>query len=323
MTTTVIQSGSFTSTGVVKDLEIRSDLDWIEVDNFTQQGTQQTPGRGVYFKWYRGMDNGSAIEHTKADGVDTLQGETITTNGFTLLDTSDQTPEALISTITDITAATPPVITNTGVNGLAAGDVVRIINLAGALQLGGMDFTVGNDTISDVTFSLDYMTTIAASLATTGSWRKINFDPIYYPRKRLITNITQASSAVVTMSVTHGFTVGQAIRMNVPDDFGMSEMNELIGNITAMDTVNNTITIDINSSSFTAFSFPLTTELPFTQAQVIPVGQTANETFANTLDDATTNLSIIGMRLGAGIDGPAGSSGDTIFWKGGRSSLVQ
>ena len=36
----------------------------------------------------------------------------------------------------------------------------------------------------------------------------------------------------------------------------MSEMDELIGNITAISTANNTITVDIVSTGFTAFAFP-------------------------------------------------------------------
>lgn len=320
MASTIIQSGSFTSTGVSVDLDLRSDVDWVEVINYTQMSTQQTPGRGVKFEWLRGMASGTGVEFTKADGADTLKGETLASGGFTLLDTSSQAPGTLNATITAISNAAIPVVTNSGTNGLAAGDVVRIIDVTGAQQLGGMDFTVGNSTLSTTTFSLDYMAQIVAG--TTGSWRKIDFDAEFYPRRRFITSITQATSAVITMSVTHGLTAGQSIRLNVPSAFGMTEMDGLLANITAVSTANNTITVDVDSSAFTAFSFPLTASVPFTQAQVIPVGETANGTYANTLDDATDNQSLIGMRLSSGIDGPAGSSGDVIYWKAGKSSLV-
>lgn len=320
MASTIIQSGSFTSTGVSVDLDLRSDVDWVEVINYTQMATQQTPGRGVKFEWLRGMATGTGVEFTKADGADTLQGETLASGGFTLLDTSSQAPGTLNATITAVSNAAIPVVTNSGTNGLAAGDVVRLIDVTGAQQLGGMDFTVGNNTLTTTTFSLDYMAQIVAG--TTGSWRKIDFDAQFYPRRRFITAITQATSAVITMSVTHGLTAGQSIRLNVPSAFGMTEMNGLIGNITAVSTANNTVTVDIDSSAFTAFSFPLTAGVPFTQAQVIPLGETANDTYANTLDDATDNQSLIGMRLSSGIDGPAGSSGDVIYWKAGKSSLV-
>jgi len=169
MASTIIQSGSFTSTGVSVDLDLRSDVDWVEVINYTQMATQQTPGRGVKFEWLRGMATGTGVEFTKADGTDTLQGETLASGGFTLLDTSSQAPGTLNATITAIANAAIPVVTNSGTNGLAAGDVVRIIDVTGAQQLGGMDFTVGNSTLSTTTFSLDYMAQIVAG--TTGSWR--------------------------------------------------------------------------------------------------------------------------------------------------------
>jgi hypothetical protein len=197
---------------------------------------------------------------------------------------------------------------------------VRLIDVTGAQQLGGIDFTVGNNTLTSTTFSLDYMAQIVAG--TTGSWRKIPFQPQFYPRKRTITAITQATSAVITMSVTHGFTAGQAVRLKVPSAYGMTEMDNLIGNITAVSTANNTITVDIDSSSFTAFSFPLTAAVPFTFAEVIPVGETANGTYANNLDDATDNVSLIGMKLAAGADSPAGSSSDVIYWRAGKSFSV-
>lgn len=321
MASSIIQSGSFTSDGTATQVNIRSDVDWMEVDNYTQMATQQATGRGVMFRWQRGMAAGTGIEITKTNSTDALNGEVMASGGFTLLDTSVQTPGALTSTITAISNAAIPVVTNSGTNGLSAGDVVRIINVTGAQQLGGMDFTVGVNTLTTTTFSLDYMAQIVAG--TSGSWRKINFDPQFYPRRRFITGITAATSAVITLSVTHGFTAGQAVRINVPAAYGMTEIDGLIGNITAVSTANNTITVDIDSSAFTAFSFPLTAAVPFTQATVVPVGETANSTYANTLDDATDNQSIIGMLLGAGIDGPAGSSGDVIYWRAGKSTLVQ
>jgi len=321
MNGTIIQQGYFTSDGTAKTLDIRSDVDWMEVINYTQMATQQTPGRGVKFEWYSGFSDGAGIEFTKADGADTLQGEVITSGGFTRVDTSDQTPGTLNSTITAISTAATPVVTNSGTNGLSAGDVVRIINVTNAQQLGGIDFTVGNSTLSSTTFSLDYMAQLALA-GTSGSWRKISFQPQFYPRRRTISAITQATSAVITLTVTHGFTAGQAVRINVPSAYGMVEMDGLLGNITAVSTANNTITVDIDSSAFTAFAFPATAGVPFTLAEVVPVGETANSTYANTLDDATDNVSLIGMELGAGIDGPAGSSSDVIYWKAGKSFSV-
>ncbi len=137
--------------------------------------------------------------------------------------------------------------------------------------------------------------------------------------------MTAATSMVVTMSVTHGFTVGQAVRFVVPAAYGMVEADGLIGNITAVDTTlatGNSITVDIDSSAFTAFAFPANGDVPFTPALVVPVGMTANDTYANSLDDASDNQSYIGMQLAAGADSPAGANNDVIYWRAGKSFSV-
>lgn len=322
MSATIIQQGRFTSDGTVEDINLRSDVDWMTVYNTTVAANDATTTAiGVEFYWQRGFATDGGIEYKKSDAANAAQLTTfLASGGFTLLDTSTQTPGALVSTITVVSAATPPVVTNTGVNGLSAGDTVRMIDITGAQQLGGIEFTVGNDTLSDTTFSLDFMATIVAG--TTGSWRRIPNPPQFFPSRRTISAITAASTAVITMTVTHGFSAGQAVRIKVPSDFGMTEIDSLIGNITAVDTVNNTITVDIDSSAFTAFSFPLTAGVPFSLAEVVPVGQTASGDFANDLDGATDNVSILGMRLAAGVDSPAGVTDDVIFWRAGKSFSV-
>ncbi len=92
----------------------------------------------------------------------------------------------------------------------------------------------------------------------------------------------------------------------------MIEIDELLGNITAVSTANNTITVDIDSSAFTTFAFPTSAtaaagvEFP----QIIPVGQTANETYANTLEGATDNQSFTGIQIGTTVQ----TSGKFYQW---------
>jgi hypothetical protein len=324
---TVIQQGRFTSTGTAKTLQIRSDLDWMKVYNTTVAAASQTTAIGVSYYWQRGFPAGAQWEHLKSNAANAANlDQYLTTGGFTLVDSSVQTPGTLNATITAISNASIPVVTNSGTNGLSAGDVVRIINVAGAQQLGGFDFTVGYNTLSTTTFSLDYMSAIAT--ATTGSWRKINFDPIFYPRRRFITKITQATSAVVTLSVTHGYQVGQLVRFVVPAAYGMVEMDGLQGTITAINTTTtsgNTITVNIDSSAFTAFAFPLTAAVPFTAAEVVPVGEDTGFALSagvDILSDATINQGFIGITLAAGANSPAGQNNDVIYWVAGKSFSV-
>lgn len=319
---TIIQQGRFTSTGEAVELQIRSDVDWMEVINYTIADADQTTAVGVKYFWQRGMDADTGIEYKKSNAANAANlVDAMASGGFTLLDTSASPLDSLNATISAISTAAIPVATNTGTNGLSAGDVVRIIDTTGAQQLGGFDFTVGNNTLTSTTFSLDYMSQLGGA-GTSGSWRKIKFQPQFYPRHRTITSISKASSAVVTMSVTHGYTVGQSVRFTVPAAYGMTEMNGLLGNITAVSTANNTITVDIDSSAFTTFAFPATAAVPFTPAIVVPVGMDATGSTANSLDDATDNVSFIGMQLAAGANSPAGSSSDVIYWRAGKSFSV-
>ena len=323
---TIIQQGRFTSAGVAKTLSIRSDVDWMKVYNYTQMATQQGTGRGVEFYWQRGMSSDTGIEYKKTNSTDALNGVTLASGGFTLIDSSLSPNGALNATVTAISDAAIPVVSNSGTNALSAGDIVRIINVAGAQQLGGFDFTVGYNTLTTGTFSLDYMSQIVAG--TTGSWMKIKWDPLYYPRRRFITKITKASSAVVTMSVTHGYKVGQLVRFVVPAAYGMVEMDGLQGTITAINTTTttgNSITVNIDSSAFTTFAWPLTAVNPFTAAEVVPMGEDTAQALSSAVDilsDATVNTGYLGMVLAAGAQSPAGSTSDVIYWVAGKSFSV-
>lgn len=318
---TIIQQGRFTSAGEAVELQIRSDVDWMKVLNYTVAGAGQTTAVGVEYYWQRGMAPDTGIEYKKSNAAnaDDLTAA-LTSGGFTLLDTSGSPLASLNATITAISAASIPVATNTGTNGLVAGDVVRLTNVAGAQQLGGFDFTVGINTLNSTTFSLDYMSQIVAG--TTGSWRKINFQPQFYPRHRAISSISKASNAVIIMTVTHGFTAGQKVRLRVPEAYGMVEADGKLVTITAVNTTTNSITTDLDSSAFTTFAFPVTAAVPFSPALVVPVGEAASGSYANLLDDATDNVSFLGMKLAAGADSPAGSASDVIYWVAGKSFSV-
>jgi len=156
----------------------------------------------------------------------------------------------------------------------------------------------------------------------------IKYDPIFYPRRRFITKITQASLAVVTMCVTHGYKVGQLVRMVVPDAFGMTQMNGLQATVVAVNTTTtsgNTITLDIDSSAFSAFAFPVTADVPFSYAEVVPMGEDTAYALSQGVDilsDATVNTAEIGIILSAGDLAPAGNADDVIFWTAGSSFSI-
>lgn len=324
--------GRFTSTGAAQILQLPSSCDWMWVYNQTQQYAAGA-GQGVEFYWQRGMTQGRGTIYTKTAVTSALAVAQIAANaGFYLVDSSVNIPSASVA-LTGIDNSNPPVVFTGSTALLNNLDVVRIYSTVGALQLQGLDFTIDN-IVANTSFELAYMAAIANANPGAGTWRRIPFDPLYYPRRRLITKISQATQAIVTLSVTHGYTVGQEIRFVIPTvtalAFGMTELNEVQATIVAVgqadaDGVTNTITVDVDTTGFTAFAFPLTADGAFTPAQIVPVGENTAEALSanvNILGDARVNTGFLGMQLQAGAASPAGVANDVIYWVAGNSFSV-
>ena len=308
--------GKFTSTGDSQTLNIRSGVDWIKVLNYTDN-TQ-------YF-WQYGMAAGVG-KITAANGTTASLGAGL---GFYPIDTSLNVPGASV-VLTAISAAAIPVVSTGNTSGLANGDIVRLYNVTNGVQLNSIDFTIGG-LIANTSFTLAYMSQIVA--ANAGTFRRIPYNPIFYPRNRYIVSISQAVEAVVVLTVTHGYKVGQVVSFVVPSvggsaaSYGMTEINGLQGTILDIDTATNSITVDIDTTSFTAFAFPTTAQAAagFTQAQVVPVGMNTAEGLDSSVDilsDATINTGLIGIQLVGGANSPAGANNDVIYWTSGNSFSI-
>jgi hypothetical protein len=330
MATTIASSGTFTSTGATVTLNLRSDLDWIRVYNQTAAGTAGG-GTDLPFEFFfqRGMAAGTGLQWTKLDTVanDPVTVSLLTApNGFTLVDTSASPFGAAVAT-TAYTNVVRPIVSTGSTAGLVTGSIVRLYGIVNGQAINGMDFAI--DTIvANTSFR------IASALATApgiaggaGFYRIVNYDPIYYPPFRYITNITSAASAVVTLSVPSQYQVGQEVTFVVKDpNAGMVEIDGLTGTITAVtDTVaTQTITVDIDTTAFTAFTFPTTAQAAggVNRPIVIPAGMDTAQALTssvNILSDAMVNQAILGVRLAGGAAagaaaGPAGAAGDVMFW---------
>jgi hypothetical protein len=317
---TVIQQGSFTSDGTTKLLSIRSDVDWMYVYNYTNAGV--TDDNSVEFYWQRGMAPLAGVRKFKSAGGNTLNETVMTTTGFTLVDTSTNPLTARVA-ITAGTNITRPVYSTGSTAGLVEGSVVLLTNLTGQQDLSGIEFQVGT-IVTDTSFKLSYaLANAPGAAATAGFWRKVKWDPIFYPRRRFVANISQAVAAVVTCTVDHGLTVGQKVRMVVPAVYGMVQMDGLQATITAVTA--NTFTTNIDSSAFTAFVFPLPASVPFSPSLVVPFGEDTAQALssgANILADATINEAVIGMLLPGGEDAPGGAAENVMYWRAGKSFSV-
>jgi hypothetical protein len=313
---TVIQQGSFVSTGNNTTLQIRSGVDWIRTYNNTQI-IANAVNTGYEFYWQLGMAPGFSLVWMSNAGGTAVNLVAVNAGGFTLVDSSMNQPGPKIAT-TAITNAANPVVSTGNTAGLSAGSIVRLSGTAAVPNIMGPDFLI--DTIvNNTSFRIsNALANAPGAVGGAGFYQVIPYDPIYYPTKRYIVNITQAVNGVVTTSVPHGYTVGQTVRLYVPTVFGMTQANNLLVNITAVTP--STFTTNINTTAFSAFVYPGPLTVPFTPAIVVPVGEETDQfSNPNLLDDATLNTAYIGVLLGGGIDGPAGQIGDTVFWMAGKS----
>ncbi len=308
-------TGTFTSDGLVRSISLPCGYSEFRMINISSIGSTAATTPVMRAQGVSHMVAGSAYYNLKTNGAATLALETTTlTDGFTFIaDSGNQTPSGAVA-ITGITNATPPVVSTASTAGLTNHDIVRVYGTTGQLNIAGLDFTI--DTIvANTSFNLAYMVAPGAA-ATAGFWRRIPFDARFYPRNRIITSISKATQAVIVLSVTHGFTVGQEVRILVSDDFGMVEMNNLLGVIVAINTTTNSITVDIDSTAFTTFAFPssATAALGVTFAQVVPVGEAAinsvSQPYGNLLDDATDNVSFTGIQIGTIVQ----TEGEVYQW---------
>ena len=320
--------GTFTSTGQTKILSIRSDVDWMMVYNTTVAAASQTTAIGVKYYWQRGFPAGAMWEMKKSNAANAANLDVYaTTGGFTLINTSIDTLGASVA-LSAISNANPPLVSTANTAGLSNGDVVRIFNVTGAQQMGGEDFTIGS-VITNTSFTLANMQPIVAG--TTGTFRRVPYDPYFYPPTREIAKISKATQAIVTMTVTHNYTIGQIVRFIIPTvtatTYGMVELNNVQATIVAInaadaDGVTNTITVDVDTTAFTTFAWPLTGDPAHTTAQVVPVGEDTAQAISSgvsVLGDSQRNVAIIGMSLAAGADSPAGQAEDVIYWVAGKS----
>jgi len=314
-------SGNFVSDGNAKFIALPAGWDSIRVVNETVSAAAGA-GTGAEFYFRKGMTDGRGMVYNKTAATNALA---VAANlGFFVIDSSVTTPGALVAT-TGISNANPPLVTTANTAGLIANSsIVRLYAPVGALQLGGIDFTVGT-IVANTSFTLAHMAAIANATPAAGGYRRIPFNPYFYPSKRYITRISQAAQAIVTLSVTHSYVVGQKVRFKIPavtaTTYGMTQLNDVEATIVAVNvtdgTSTNTITVDVDTTAMTAFAFPLTAAPGFTPAEVVPLGEDMRQALlsgTNVLADAIYNGAETGLLLMGGTTGPAGVNTNVISW---------
>jgi hypothetical protein len=321
-----VLTGQFVSTGAVLNLNIPSqyqDFEMLDMTDFgTATSTSVMTARGSSY-----MPAGAAYYSVGSGASSVLTEKFTATGGFTFIsDSGNQTPGAQLTGQT-ISSAAPAVVGSTATGNLGIGNIVRMYNTTGIFQISGMDFTVGAVT-PNTSFTLAYLDTTQANLTggSTSNYRIIPYNPRYYPSTRFITNIGSSGiNSIITLSVLNNYTVGQAVRVYVPTNFGTGTNPFVSGSVksTAVTATivaigqadtsgfTNTITVNINSAAFTwgwptSASFATGSQVAF----VDPVGEAATVPYQNLLDDRTQNVSFAGVQIGTTVQ----TSGKTYQW---------
>lgn len=102
---------------------------------------------------------------------------------------------------------------------------------------------------------------------------------IYYPgysqlqvrenlRVQTIESVTNANPCVVTTVNDHGYVAGMVVRFLVPTQFGMVQLNNV--NCQVLQVTSDTLTLNLDSTNFSVFSYPSPLPSSYTPPSVIP-----------------------------------------------------
>jgi hypothetical protein len=333
MAFTIITGGSFTSTGAGVKINLPSSADYFHTWNMTQMPLAPATGVVVQAEWFgkkfglgaSAVNDGirwKKTNSTNAINIDTFSTATAS-NGFTYIESAPVVEAQAANAITAITAASPAVVSQT--NTYSNDDIIQFYGTTGMLQISGMNFQISS--VSGSTYTLIGLRAAGfAAAATAGFTRRISKFAAVDPQFLYVTEITQATQAVVRTSVdpTNYYVVGMKVHFSVPASFGMTQINQLTGTITAMSAANYTMTVDIDTTAFTAFAFPTSASSPTAQlfATIAPAGaKTAKDPI--TLVETGYNFQVHPfhsgnfvpyMFLAGGAQSPAGANLDQINW---------
>lgn len=337
---TILDGGSFTSTGVGVKIPLPSSADYFRTWNVTQLATA-SPTAVVGGEWFGSkFGSGASAANSglrwKKAGSSAILIDSFSTStasdGFTYVTVNPYVETANASLITGITAANPAVVTQT--NTYSDGDYLRIYTTTGDLTIGGMVFQISSTSGSGYTLlGLANVSGNGLAAATSGVTRRVSKFAAVDPEMLYITNISKASSAIVSTSVDPSafYVVGMKVHFTVPSSFGMTEMSQLTGTITAVNGASASgsigaynLTVDIDSSAFTTFAFPASALSPTAAlfATLSPAGTSTKfnpvtlvQTGYNfTKDPFHTGQFTPYMFLAGGASSPAGANADVINW---------
>lgn len=347
--------GSFTAASATQNVILPFAPDYVELINYTNMVAAATANKCLSAVWDAsltvGANNPTVVERYDNSGVWT--GDVIATNGISVFSKGEALkfgPQIQISGITEAAAA---VVTTASSHGFVTGDVVTFQGLyqsatTGMPQLDGMPFTV--TVTGATTFTIPWATNQsnfdALSGSPTGAFVKKVLNPyLYFPGVSFISAITTGSTTTISTTNAHNLVAGQLVGFRIPDGYGTTSLNDVTGYVTSV-TDYNTVVVNVNSSSFTAFnsnqtvasvpglSFPQMVALGdvntggvaysggdlYPSPQYLPAASAVNTINGPAIKGAFVNNSRQGFFIGNGATAKTGKpafmeANDVILWR--------
>lgn len=264
-----IAQGSFTSTGAAKAIYLPFQPNIIRMTNYTAAATPTEDGV-PFANWHSGMGQGNGIIQA-FNGTPVLTTDNMTSGGFSTFSAGLDFQFGSQIQISGITKASPAVVTTASAHGYSTGDVVLFQGLAqssttGMQQIAGIPFTV--TVTGATTFTIPWNTNqsnyTALSGSPTGAFVKKVTNPfLYAPQGSVISAVTTGSTTTIDTAMAHNLVVGQEVAFRIPQGWGTTQLNSLPNNVipgspiygyvTAV-TDYNTVVVNVDSSSYTAFN---------------------------------------------------------------------
>jgi hypothetical protein len=97
-----------------------------------------------------------------------------------------------------------------------------------------------------------------------------NPDPRYQPAMRIITDITRGPTTTITTSPDHDYVTGLIVRLYVPRNYGMIQINNFVGIITVLSSDSFSMVLD--TTTYDSFLAPASPPYYRETALVVPVG---------------------------------------------------
>ena len=309
--------------------------DFVLLKSLTGWG-EASDAQAIEWWWEKSLAAGAAKGILQASEgstpqVPAMSSYFVSSGGIRAYNTANPPTYAALAT-TDVDKTTY-VVTMADTGSIQVGDWVRMYNTTGMLQVAGYPFQV-TAVSSGSSITLGYMATggeVQAANASAGSVVKYIPNKMY-PRHAYIASVSQASQCVVYFTGKNDYTPGEILSFRVPSSYGMSELNNVRARVLSVtnSASESSVTLDLDSSAFTAFAFPTSAvaaagvspaiAVPSSSA-VVPASGSASSpqvpegsNLLDAFDDRNINLVEFGSGL-FNVSGHASDNGDVWVYQ--------